>query len=135
MTGIRGLSGTADPGGATFHPVDDVDGVSNQCPQLEGEMGYTEVEWTFIGDNIAGTAGLGGTDFFTSYAEAVGLDSSTLGPLDPCAINQASDDCGGIVLRTKTAAITERLNYPTTTPRSNRPLKRLRRSRSREQNY
>ena len=61
-------------------------------------VGYTEVEWTFIGDNLGGTAGPGGTTFPTGYDETVGLDSSTLGPPVLYRINNASDDAGGIAL-------------------------------------
>ena len=59
-------------------------------------VGYTEVEWTFIGDNLGGTAGPGGSTFPTGYDETVGLDSSTLGPPVLYRINNASDDAGGI---------------------------------------
>ena len=58
--------------------------------------GYTEVEWTFMGDNLGGTAGPGGSTFPTGYDETVGLDSSTLGPPVLYRINNASDDAGGI---------------------------------------
>ena len=59
-------------------------------------VGYTEVEWTFIGDNLGGSAGPGGSTFPTGYDETVGLDSSTLGPPVLYRINNASDDAGGI---------------------------------------
>jgi hypothetical protein len=41
-------------------------------------VGYTEVEWTHFTDNVGSTAGPGGSTFITGYAEAVGLDSSTV---------------------------------------------------------
>ena len=58
--------------------VDNLARENGYCFAEENADGYTEVEWTYIGDNIGSTAGPGGSTFTTGYAEAVGLDSSTV---------------------------------------------------------
>ena len=68
---------------------DEFDGVTatqlqESCPNgtfvKGGQLGYTEVEWTYIGDNLSGTAGPSGSTFRTGYAEAVGLDGYMVCP-------------------------------------------------------
>ena len=60
--------------------VDNLAREDGYCFAEENADGYTEVEWTFIGDTIGGTAGPGGTTFRTGYAEAVGLDGYMVCP-------------------------------------------------------
>ena len=89
MTGVRDVGGTA---------TQLQENCANGTFVKGGQLGYTEVEWTYIGDNLSGTAGPGGSTFTTGYAEAVGLDSSTLGPPVLYRINTAGDDPGGIAI-------------------------------------
>ena len=60
-----------------------------------GQLGYTEVEWTYFADNLSGTAGPGGSTFTTGYAEAVGLDSSTVDVMNNL-IGSAGPGCDDI---------------------------------------
>ena len=74
---VNNLSGTAGPGGSTFLTGENGKAIVHPSFQPEAD-GYTEVEWTYLTENIGGTAGPGGSTFLTGYAEAVGLDSSTV---------------------------------------------------------
>ena len=70
-TSIKGIQDTDVDSESLIHDM--MTGVRNA-------EGYTEVEWTYIGDNLSGTAGPGGTTFTTGYAEAVGLDGYMVCP-------------------------------------------------------
>ena len=86
---VHHVGSTSGPGGTSYMTGENGKAIVHPSFQPEAD-GYTEVEWTYLTENVSGTSGPGGTSFLTGYAEAVGLDSSTVD-----VVNNLNSICGG----------------------------------------